>query len=128
MSPWDEVVTLQSNPGLFYEFLGVAIAEQTLPLPLVLPNRRQVTWWCFREAAEVYAHPGGMRALFECLYAGRGVTKDPTQAVGWLEKAADLGDAASRSSLGTILMNSDAYAGVALDAARGCALVREAFT
>ena len=124
----DELVTLQSNPGLFYEFLGLTIVNQTLPaLPFELPNRLKVACFCFREAAEVHKHPGGMRQLALCLLNGRGVTQDPAEAVVWLEEAADLGDAASKSFLGSILMTGDESAGVAEDAPRGFALVAEAF-
>jgi hypothetical protein len=51
-------VTLESDPGLFYLSVGATIAFQTLALDI--PNRMKVAWWCFREAAEVYAHPGGI--------------------------------------------------------------------
>jgi len=69
------VTSLQSNPGLFYVTLGAAIAKQSLPL--VLPDHLKVAWWCYREAAEVYKHPGGMRRLAWCYDNGRGVTDDP---------------------------------------------------
>jgi hypothetical protein len=48
------------NPGQYYACLGAAIAQQTLPL--VLPNRSKIAWWCYREAAEVHNNPVG-RAL-----------------------------------------------------------------
>jgi len=89
-----EAVSLQSNPGLFYVCLGEAIADQRIAL--VLPDRLQVAWWCYREAAEVLKHPVGMRRLAWCLMFGLGVTKDPTQAAVWYQKAADLGDAPSK--------------------------------
>jgi len=104
-----ERVSLLSDPWLFYTSLGAAIADQTLPL--ILPDRLKVAAWCYREAAEVHAHPEGMRRLFGCLDTGQGVTEDPTQAVLWLEKAVDLGDAAAKSALGSHLMIGDARAG-----------------
>jgi len=45
--------------------------------------------------------------------------------VVWYQRAADLGDAASKATLGDFLVKGDARAGVAKDAARGFALVRE---
>ena len=45
-------VSLQSNPGRFYEALGGVIADQTIPL--VLPDHLKVAWYCYREAAEVH--------------------------------------------------------------------------
>jgi len=117
-------VTLESNPGRFYVSLGEAIEDQTLAL--VLPDRRKIAWWCFRQAAEVHGHSGGMLKLVGCLYTGRGVTEDLEQAVVWMEKAANLGEPAAKSFLGSILIHGDASAGVAKDAARGFALVREA--
>ena len=54
------------------------------------------------------------------------MTKDPAQAAVWSQKAADLGDAASKHTLGALFVHGDAQAGVMKDAARGCALLREA--
>ena len=51
--------------------------------------------------------------------------QDPAQAAAWFQKAADLGDAASKATIGSFLVNGTN--GVAKDAARGIALVREAF-
>ena len=104
--------------------LGAAIEDQTLPL--ILPDRLKVAAWCYREAAEVHTHPEGMRKLFGCLDTGRGVTEDPAQAIVWLERAVDLGDAAAKSALGSHLMLGDARAGVVKDAARGFEPLREA--
>jgi hypothetical protein len=117
-------VTLQRVPGLFYECLGDAIAKQTHAL--VVPDHEWVAWWCYRRAADVHTHPGGMRRLAWCLTFGEGVTKDPAQAAAWYEKAADLGDAASKAVLGTMLVDGDPRAGVAQDAARGFAVLQEA--
>jgi len=119
-----EVVTLHSNPGLFYAGLGESIADQTIAL--VLPNRLKVAWWCYREAAEVHAHRAGMRKLALCYHSGMGVTGDPAQAALWLQKAAGMGDVESKATLGALLLHGDARAGVAKDAARGSELVREA--
>jgi TPR repeat protein len=118
-----ELVTLESNPGLFYAVLGEAIADQTFSGIL---NHLQVAAWCYREAAEVHEHPVGMRKLFGRLYNGDGVTGDRAQAVVWLEKAADLGDAASEAIFGAFLVYGDPRAGVATDAVRGFALLRGA--
>jgi len=117
--------SLQSNPGLFYTNLGDAIEEQTLAL--VIKDRLKVAWWCFREAAEVHKHPVGMGRLGNCLYHSQGVTEDPVQAVAWYQQAADLGDAPSKVALGTFFLRGCPRAGVAEDAARGFALLREAF-
>ena len=119
-----EEVTLQSNPGRFYVSLGVAITVQTLAL--VLPDHEKVAWWCFREAAEVHSQPEGMRRLASSLFLGEGVTEDPAQAVVWFQKAADLGDATSKSMLGSFLVDGHAVAGLAKDAARGFSLACEA--
>jgi len=119
-----EQVSLHSDPGRFYACLGGAIADEELPL--VLANPLKVAWWCYREAAEVHANPLGMCRLAKCLYSGVGVTEDPAQAVVWFEKAADLGDAASKGALGTFVVDGDARAGVTKDAVRGFALLREA--
>jgi len=75
----------------------------------------------------VHGHPVAMGRLADCYYIGWGVTEDPAQAAVWYQKAADLGNAAAKSALGTMLMNGDARAGVVADATRGFALVREAF-
>jgi len=71
--------------------------------------------------------PLGMGRLAECYYNGRGVRQDSAQAAVWYEKAVSLGDAASKSNFGVMLINGDPSAGVAIDAARGFALVRQAF-
>ena len=119
-----EEVSLQSNPGLFYAALGVAIVAQVGGVDI--PNHDTVAWRCFREAAEVHEHPVGMRVLAECLYRGRGVTEDPVQAAVWYQKAADMGDAVSEAFLGDLILHGDARAGLAKDASRGYALFREA--
>jgi hypothetical protein len=119
-----ERVSLESNPGRFYTFLGTAIADQRLAL--VHADHLKVAWWCQREAAEVHKHPEGTRVLARCLYHGWGVTEDPVQAAVWFQKAADMGDAGAKSDLGSMLLDGDARAGVAKDAARGFQLVREA--
>jgi TPR repeat protein len=118
-------VSLESNPGGFYTCLGEVIEDQRLAL--VHADHLKVAWWCFREAAEVHKHPGGMgRLAYYCLYHGRGVTEDPVQAVVWYLKAAGLGDVASKARLGKFFVKGDARAGVAKDAARGLGLLREA--
>ena len=120
-----EEVSLQSNPGLFYASLvGGAIADQTLAL--VLPNHLKVAWFCYREAAEVHKHLAGIAGLTGCYFNGQGVPEDPAQAVFWLQKAVDLGDAVAKAALGAFLVNGDAINGVAKDAARGFTLGREA--
>jgi len=119
-----EEVTLQGNPGRFYASLGEAIMARTLPLPLL--DHEKVAWWCYREAAEVHMHPGGMGPLGDCYRRGQGVTEDPAQAVAWYQKAADLGVTAAKATLGAMLLNGDARAGIAKDTARGLALVRQA--
>jgi TPR repeat protein len=113
------------NPGLYYASLGEAITLQSPELGFV-PNYLEVAWCCFSLAAEVHMDPVGMGRLGGCLYTGEGVAKDPVQAVVWLQKAADLGNAFSKASLGTCLMTGDAYAEVEKDAPRGLALLREA--
>jgi hypothetical protein len=55
------------------------------------------------------------------------VQQDPAQAAAWFQKAADLGDAASKAELGSFLINGVEQSGVTRDAARGLALAREAF-
>jgi hypothetical protein len=119
-----EHLSLQSNPGRFYTCLGAAIANQSIAL--VIPNRLKVACWCYREAAEVHAHPAGMLHLAACLYWGHGVTEDRAQAVAWYQKAADLGNAASSTALGELYLQGDASAGVAKDAARGFDLFKQA--
>ena len=54
------------------------------------------------------------------------MTKDPLQAAVWFQKAADLGDAESKATLGGYLVFGNALAGFAKDVARGFALLREA--
>ena len=118
-------VSLQTDPGCFYTSMGVAIEDQTLPL--VLPDHPKVAWFCYREAAEVHRHPGGMHRLAECYYAGQGVTEDPAQSAAWYQKAADLvGDATSKAAFGSFHVTGDPRAGIAKDARRGFALLREA--
>jgi len=85
-------------------------------LQRVLPDHWTVAWWCFREAAEVYTHPEGMGKLASCYNAGRGVVEDRAQAAVWFQRAADLGDAPSKASIGAALLQGDARAGVAMDA------------
>jgi TPR repeat protein len=119
-----EEVSLQSNPGRFYVNLGEEVAAR--PLDLDLPNHMRIAWWCYREAADIHKHPGGMRKLAWCYNTGRGVTEDPAQAVAWYQKAADVGDAASKAKLGSFLVRGCALAGVVKDTARGLALLREA--
>jgi TPR repeat protein len=120
-----EEVSLQSNPGQFYTCLGRVIADLELP-SLVLPDNLKVALWCYREAAEVYTHPRGMHSLAWCYDNGQGVTKDPAQAAVWFQRAADLGDAHSKATLGSLFLYGDARAGVVKDAARGLTLFREA--
>jgi TPR repeat protein len=118
-----EEVSVQSDPGLFFTTIGAAIeAHQTV----VVPDHLKVAWFCYREAAEVHKHPAGTGRLAECYDAGHGVMEDPAQAAVWYQKAAVLGDVPSKATLGTMLKNGDARAGVATDAARGFALLREA--
>jgi len=93
--------------------------------PLVLPEYDKVAWYCYREAAVVHKHPAGMGSLASCYYHGRGVTADHAQAAFWSQKVADLGDAAAKHSLGAPILHGDPRAGVAQDAARGFALLRE---
>ena len=119
-----ELVSLLTNPGLFYTCLGKAVEHQ-LP-PYVLLDYAKVALWCFREAADVHKHPKGMGRLAESYHHGMGVTEDTAQAAVWYQKAADLGDAASKAVLGNFLLKGDARAGVAQDAARGFQLIREA--
>jgi len=116
-------VTLQSNPGQYYASLALGILSKKV----VVPDHLKVVSFCYREAAEVYKHPGGMCQLADCLLRGQGVTEDPAQAAVWFQKAADLGDAASKAFLGAFLLEGGPRAGgVAKDAARGFALSREA--
>jgi TPR repeat protein len=90
-----EEITLQSDPGLFYTQLGWAITD--LALARVIPDHMKVSWFCYREAAEVHKHPEGMDRLAGCYFVGDGVRQDTAQAVVWYEKAAELGDAGSQS-------------------------------
>jgi TPR repeat protein len=53
------------------------------------------------------------------------VTADLAQAVVWFQKASDLGDTPSKANLGRLLVEGDARAGVAKDAARGFGLLCE---
>ena len=52
--------------------------------------------------------------------------EDPPQAAVWYQKAADLGHAASIAALGTFFRHGYPSVGIAMDAARGLALFREA--
>ena len=128
-----EIANLESNPGQFYTGLGEAIGDQSIALFSLgseaadAQRSKEVAAWCFREAAEVHTYPGAMLKLFGCLETGRGVTEDPVQAAVWLEKAADLGDADSKSLFGSMLVDGNARSGVVNDAARGFALLCEAF-
>ena len=117
-----EQVSLQSDPGIFYTSIGAAIETETL----VVPDHLKVAWFCYREAAEVHKHPTGMGILAWRYNTGRGVTEDPAQAAVWFQKAADLGNTASKAALGAMLVEGHARAGVAKDAARGFALSCEA--
>jgi len=117
-------VSLQSNPGLFYACLGEAIADEVFAPDL--QDRSEVTCWCYREAAEVHAHPGGMNRLAACYYMGIGVTEDPPQAAVWFQKAADLGEAGAKAAMGGFLVYGDEPSGVHKDVARGFELLREA--
>ena len=76
------------DPGLFYVCLGEAIAAQRIVA--LVPNHVKVAWYCYREAAEVHMHPGGMGKLADCHYIGRGVTVDSARAGALFQKAADL--------------------------------------
>ena len=116
----------QTDPGCFYTSLGVAIENQTLTTTLDLPDHPKVAWFCCREAAEVHKHPGGMRKVAECYYSGQGVTEDPTLAVAWFQKAADLGDAAAKAALEALYMHGFAPGGVEKDASRAVDLLSQA--
>ena len=94
-----ELVTLQSNPGLFYASLGHATTDQTLAL--VPPNHLQLAWWCYREAAKVYSHLGATGKLGSKYHTGEGVEQNLAQAAIWFQKAADLGDVGSKAALDT---------------------------
>ena len=48
-----EQVSLQSAPGLFYGCLGASIANHQA-LARILPDQKRMSWWCYREAAEVH--------------------------------------------------------------------------
>ena len=117
-------VGLQSDPGLFYASLGFAVANQTLRLDHA--DYQKVAWLCYREAAVVHEHPGSMNRVAWCYYRVEGVRPDSAQAAFWFQKAADLGDLASRAALGAFLLRGDSRAGVAKDAARGFELLRKA--
>jgi hypothetical protein len=68
-----EQVTLQSNPGRYYVCLGDAIGAQTIgaqTVAVVVPNHLKVTWWCYREAAEVHLLPEGVGKIAVCYYKG----------------------------------------------------------
>ena len=56
-----------------------------------------------------------------------GSHEGPCAGCCWYQKAADLGDAPSKATLGALLCDCNPRAGVAKDAARGSALVRLAF-
>jgi len=53
----------------------------------------------------------GMCQLASCLLRGQGVTEDPAQAAVWMQKAADLGDAGAKATLGAMLVHGDVPAG-----------------
>ncbi len=53
----------------------------------------------FRREAEG-GNVQGMRDLAELYLSGRGVRRDPEEAVRWIRRAADLGDAAAQNELG----------------------------
>jgi TPR repeat protein len=116
-----EQVSLESDPGLFYASLGAAISAGNL----VIANHVKVAVWCWRQAAEVHNDPVAMTELAGFYYEGEGVAEDRAQAVYWYQKAADLGDAAAKATLGTALVYGDPP-WVAKDAVRGLGLLREA--
>jgi TPR repeat protein len=60
-----------------------------------------------------------MIKLAGCYFAGAGVIEDYAQAAVWLQKAADLGNAASKATVGSLFLTGDAPARVVKDAARG---------
>jgi hypothetical protein len=121
-----ELVSLESNPGVFYASLADAIAKRTLAPALAIPDRHKVALFCIREAAEEHAHPASMCELAKAHYAGRGARLDPQQAVRLWESAADLGHEPSMFALGPLLLYGDARTGVAKDAVRGFELQRQA--
>ena len=104
-----EELTLQSDPGRFFTYLGTEIANQTLGFDIT--DHLKVAAWCYRQAAEVHSHARGMAALSECYYKGRGVNHDPAQGAVWCQRAVDLGDAGAMSFLGELLLS---------EAGRGC--------
>ena len=105
--------------------MGETFAKPSLGL--TVPDTSKVALWCYREAAEVHAHPEGTRKLADCYFFGHGVTPDPEQVAVWYQKAADLGDANSMATLGVLLVHGYARAEVAKDPARDFALLRQAF-
>jgi len=119
-----EELTLQTDPGLFYVSLGVAVADQMLPLDHA--DHWKVAWYCFREGAIFHKQPGSMNKLAWCYYKGQGVREDAAEAAVWFQKATDLGDLASIFALGCFLVYGKTRAGVVKDSARGSALLREA--
>jgi TPR repeat protein len=116
-----EAVTLQTDPGRFYMSLGVPVADQTLPVDHA--DHSKVAWHCFREGAVVHKHEGCMNQLALCYFNGQGVRHDAAQAVAWFQKAADLGDLASKFALGSFYEKGNARAGVTKDAGRGFSLL-----
>ena len=118
-----ELVTLQSNAGLFYASLGDAITQT---LALVLPNQLKLAWWCHREAAEVHSHLGAMGKLGSKYCTSEGVEQNPAQAAHWFQKAADLEDVGSKAALSAMLLQMKPQARVTWDAPRGSELLREA--
>ena len=130
-----EQVSLQSNPGRFYSRLGEMISMTIVPDPArettvtartALFLNPKVAWWCYREAAEVHKHPGGMANLASCYYTGAGVEANPPEAVAWYHKAVGLGDPAAQATLGTFYLTGFAPGGVVKDAARAVELLDQA--
>ena len=119
-----EEVTLQTDPARFYMSLGIAVADQELPLDRA--DHWKVAWYCFREGAVAHRRRGCMNRLAVCYYNGQGVRHDAAQAAVWFQRAADLGDLASIFALGSFLVKGNAGAGVTKDAGRGFALLCEA--
>ena len=109
--------TLQSNPGRFYDRLGVAVAAQRMRI--VIPDHLKVAAWCYRQAAEVYNNPESMTALALCFFSGDGVQEvDAKQGVVWLQKAADLREPSAGCILGNLYSSGFPAGGVVRDAAR----------
>jgi TPR repeat protein len=77
-------------------------------------------WW--RRAAE-HGHCGAMRALADCLKAGRGGPRDPVAAAQWLEAAARAGDRDAQFGLGVAYAVGD---GVGADLGRAAEWSRRA--